>query len=134
MTEQLRPILVLDDDKDLTAMMRRYLEHEGWKVVVVNDPMTAVESVLEVRPSLLLVDLMMPRIDGEEFVRALRKVLFESMPPICLVSAAHSRPEVQRRLGLPASLGKPFAMADLKDVAMRFAGEHRDRSSELPSG
>jgi DNA-binding response OmpR family regulator len=131
MTEQ-RPILVLDDDKDLAAMMRRYLEHEGWKVVVVNDPMTAVESVLEVRPSLLLIDLMMPRIDGEEFVRALRKVLFESMPPICLVSAAHSRPEVQKRLGLPASLGKPFAMSDLKDIAMRFASEHRDRSS-LPS-
>ena len=113
-------------------MIRRYLEHEGWQVVVVNDPMTAVESVLEVRPSLLLVDLMMPRIDGEEFVRALRRVLFEATPPICLVSAAHSRVEVQKRLGLPASLGKPFAMTDLKDIAVRFAGEHRDRSSERP--
>lgn len=128
MTEH-RPILVLDDDKDLATMMRRFLEHEGWRVVVVNDPMVAVESVLEVRPCLLLVDLMMPRIDGEEFVRALRRVLFEGMPPICLVSAAHSRPEVQKRLGLPASLGKPFAMNDLKDVAVRFAGEHRDRTS-----
>jgi DNA-binding response OmpR family regulator len=132
MTEH-RPILVLDDDKDLATMIRRFLEHEGWKVIVVNDPMVAVESVLEVRPCLLLVDLMMPRIDGEEFVRALRRVLFEGMPPICLVSAAHSRTEVQKRLGLPASLGKPFAMNDLKDVAMRFAGEHRDRTSGLPT-
>lgn len=131
MTEQ-RPILLLDDDQDLTTMMRRYLEHEGWKVVVANDPMVAVESVLEVRPCLLLVDLMMPRIDGEEFVRAIRRVLFEATPPICLVSAAHSRPEVQKRLGLPASLGKPFAMTDLKDIAIRFAGDHRESSSERP--
>ena len=115
-------------------MMRRYLEHEGWKIVVANDPMVAVESVLEVRPCLLLVDLMMPRIDGEEFVRAIRRVLFEGTPPICLVSAAHSRPEVQKRLGLPASLGKPFAMADLKDIAMRFASEHRSAESAPPVG
>lgn len=128
----LRPILILDDDRDLTKMMKRYLEHEGWRVVVVNEPMAAIELCLESRPCLLLVDLMMPGVDGEEFVKAVRRVLFEAVPPIALVSAAFSRPEVQKRLGLPASLGKPFAMDDLKDLALRFAHDHRNRADTVP--
>lgn len=127
-----RPILILDDDRDLTKMMKRYLEHEGWSVLVVNEPMAAIEMCLESRPCLLLVDLMMPNVDGEEFVKAIRKVLFEAVPPIALVSAAFSRPEVQKRLGLPASLAKPFSMDDLKDLALRFAHDHRDRGDTIP--
>jgi len=128
----LRPILILDDDRDLAKMMKRYLEHEGWNVLVVNEPMSAIETCLEAKPCLLLVDLMMPGVDGEEFVKAIRKVLFEAVPPIALVSAAFSRPEVQKRLGLPASLGKPFPMEDLKDLAMRFAHDHRKRGDTVP--
>jgi DNA-binding response OmpR family regulator len=75
---------------------------------------------------------MMPGVDGEEFVLALRRVLFEAVPPIALVSAAFSRPDVQKRLGLPASLGKPFPMEDLKDLAVRFAREHRSRAETIP--
>jgi DNA-binding response OmpR family regulator len=127
-----RPILILDDDRDLTKMMKRYLEHEGWNVLVVNEPMAAIETCLEHKPCLLLVDLMMPGVDGEEFVKAIRKVLFEAVPPIALVSAAFSRPEVQRRLGLPASLSKPFSMEDLKDLALRFAHAHRTRADTVP--
>lgn len=127
-----RPILILDDDRDLTKMMKRFLEHQGWRVVVVNEPMAALELCLESNPCLILVDLMMPGVDGEEFVQALRRVLFEAVPPIALVSAAFSRPEVQKRLGLPASLGKPFPMDDLKDLAVRFAHEHRSRAGTIP--
>jgi DNA-binding response OmpR family regulator len=127
-----RPILILDDDRDLTKMMKRYLEHQGWQVVVVNEPMAALELCLERKPCLILVDLMMPGVDGEEFVLALRRVLFEAVPPIALVSAAFSRPDVQKRLGLPASLGKPFPMEDLKDLAVRFAREHRSRAETIP--
>jgi CheY-like chemotaxis protein len=94
--------------------------------------MAAIELCLEARPCLILVDLMMPGVDGEEFVQALRRVLVDAVPPVALVSAAFSRPEVQKRLGLPASLGKPFPMDDLKDLAVRFAAEHRSRPHTIP--
>ncbi len=128
-----RPILVVDDDRDLATMVKRYLEHHGWRVVTVTDPRSAITRCIDAQPSLVLVDLMMPHLDGEELVRQLRGVLHRETPAIVLVSAAHSRHEVQKRLSLPASLGKPFSMDDLRDLCVRFAGEHRDKASVPPA-
>ena len=128
-----RPILVVDDDRELATMIKRYLEHHGWRVVTVTDPRSAITRCIDAQPSLVLVDLMMPYLDGEELVRQLRGVLHRETPAIVLVSAAHTRPEVQKRLALPASLGKPFAMDDLRDLCVRFAGDHRDKPS-IPPG
>lgn len=127
MTREVRkPILVVDDDRDLATMMKRFLEHHGWRVVVVTDPRSAITRVIDAGPGLVLVDLMMPYLDGEDLVRQLRGVLHRETPAVVLVSASHMRTEVQKRLGLPASLAKPFSMDDLLDVCVRFASEHRD--------
>jgi len=82
--------------------------------------------VIDAGPGLVLVDLMMPYLDGEDLVRQLRGVPHRETPPVVLVSASHQRTEVQKRLGLPASLAKPFSMDDLLDTCARFASEHRD--------
>ena len=128
-----RPILVVDDDRELATMIKRYLEHHGWRVITVTDPRSAITRCVDAQPSLVLVDLMMPYLDGEELVRQLRGVLHRETPAIVLVSAAHTRAEVQKRLLLPASLGKPFAMDDLRDLCVRFAGDHRDKVSVPPA-
>jgi DNA-binding response OmpR family regulator len=121
-----KPILVVDDDRDLATMMKKFLEHHGWRVVVVTDPRSAITRCIDATPGLVFVDLMMPYLDGEDLVRQLRGVLHRETPAIVLVSASHQRPEVQKRLTLPASLAKPFAMDDLLDIAVRFASEHRE--------
>lgn len=127
MTREVRkPILVVDDDRDLATMVKKFLEHHGWRVVVVTDPRSAVTRCIDSTPGLVLVDLMMPYLDGEDLVRQLRGVLHRETPAIVLVSASHQRTEVQKRLTLPASLAKPFAMDDLLDIAVRFASEHRE--------
>ncbi len=128
-----RPILVVDDDRELATMIKRYLEHHGWRVVTVTDPRSAITRCIDAQPALVLVDLMMPYLDGEELVRQLRGVLHRETPAIVLVSAAHTRGEVQKRLALPASLGKPFAMEDLHDLCVRFAGDERDKPSIPPA-
>ena len=129
MTER-KPILVVDDDRDLATMMKRFLEHHGWRVVVVTDPRSAITRVIDAGPGLVLVDLMMPYLDGEDLVRQLRGVLHRETPAVVLVSASHQRTDVQKRLGLPASLAKPFSMDDLLDICVRFANEHRDPKSQ----
>jgi DNA-binding response OmpR family regulator len=121
-----KPILVVDDDRDLATMMKKFLEHHGWRVVVVTDPRSAITRCIDATPCLVLVDLMMPYLDGEDLVRQLRGVLHRETPAIVLVSASHMRADAQKRLALPASLGKPFAMDDLLDIAVRFANDHRD--------
>jgi DNA-binding response OmpR family regulator len=117
------PILVVDDDRETTSMMRRFLEQHGHRVVVVNDPRSAMDRCLDVQPGLVLLDLMMPHIDGEGFVRQLRGVLRERTPAIALVSASPMRTEVQKRLGLPEGLSKPFALDDLLALVVALVGE-----------
>ena len=120
-----RPILIVDDDRDLALMMKRFIEHHGWRVVVVNDPRSAITRCIDSTPCLVLVDLMMPYLDGEDLVRQLRGVLHRETPAIVLVSASQMRTDAQKRLALPASLSKPFSMDDLLDVCVRFASDHR---------
>lgn len=128
-----RPILVVDDDADVVAIARRVLEHAGWKVETTTDPRQALEIAARTRPCLVIVDLMMPHMDGEELLIELRQRLQgEEMPPIALVSAAYSRAEIARRLHVDASLAKPFDLTDLRDLAARFAAAHRDRPSSRP--
>jgi DNA-binding response OmpR family regulator len=117
-----RTVLVVDDDRDATTMIRRFLEQHGYRVVVVNDPRSAMDRCLDARPALVIVDLMMPHLDGEGFVRQLRGVLREGTPPILLVSASSMRTDIQKRLALPASLAKPFAMDELLAFVTASAG------------
>lgn len=125
------PVLVVDDDREATSMMRRYLEQHGYRVVVVNDPRSAMDRCLDVQPGLVLLDLMMPHVDGEGFVRQLRGVLRERTPVVALVSASPMRTEVQKRLGLPEGLSKPFALDELRELVARLLGEPE---SAPPSG
>jgi DNA-binding response OmpR family regulator len=127
-----RPILIVDDDIDVITIARRVLEHAGWSVVGTTDPRKGLDMVLEHRPCLVIVDLMMPHLDGEELLWSIRDRLKDEMPKIALLSAAYSRAEIARRLGVDATIPKPFEIDDLRDLAARFCAVHRDRRSSRP--
>lgn len=63
------PVLVLDDDQDITLLTRSALSMHGYEVVESNDPLQALEIVKEHSFDLILVDIMMPQMDGVEFIR-----------------------------------------------------------------
>lgn len=109
------PILVIDDDPDLCAMLKRTLEHEGWRVVTASDGIQAIRAYELNRPSLLLVDLMMPNLDGEELLR----VLGPTRPPVVLVTASVRRLEVAERFAADDTLEKPFDLDDVVAIVRR---------------
>ena len=63
------PVLVLDDDEDITLLTRSALAMHGYEVTESNDPLEALKAVEERLFSLILVDIMMPQMDGVEFIR-----------------------------------------------------------------
>jgi DNA-binding response OmpR family regulator len=63
------PVLVLDDDQDITLLTRSALSMHGYEVTESNDPLQALEIVKEHSFDLILVDIMMPQMDGVEFIR-----------------------------------------------------------------
>lgn len=113
------PILVIDDDPELCELLRKTLEHDGHRVVTALDGMQAVRAYELNKPSMLFVDLMMPHIDGEEFLR----MLGTPRPPVVLITASVRREEVAARFGVDGSLEKPFDIHVVRRLAKSFLGD-----------
>ncbi|MEB3264910.1 MAG: Cache 3/Cache 2 fusion domain-containing protein [Synechococcus sp.] len=91
-------ILVVEDDASSAEMLRRSLGREGWTVDVAANGRVALEMVARARPSLILLDLMMPEMDGLEFVELLRSTPEGETIPVIVLSAKVLTPEDQLRL------------------------------------
>jgi len=108
-------ILIIDDDITVSTMMRRGLTYEGYEVVVAADGRAGLLKVLDRQPDLIILDVMMPGIDGLEVCRRLRK---ETEVPVFMVTARDSIAD--RVMGLETGaddyLVKPF---DFQELAAR---------------
>jgi two-component system, OmpR family, response regulator ResD len=106
------PILVVDDDPKIVALVRTYLERERYPVVTAADGRAALEAIDELRPRLVVLDLMIPKIDGLAVIRRAREL---GDVPILVLSARGSVGD--RILGLAEGaddyLPKPFSPAEL---------------------
>jgi len=106
------PILVVDDDAKIVSLVRTYLERDGFTVVTANDGRAALHAFREQRPGLVVLDLMLPEMDGLALLRILRE---DSDVPVLMLSA---RGSVADRVygineGADDYLPKPFSPAEL---------------------
>jgi DNA-binding response OmpR family regulator len=111
------PILVVDDDAKIRRLARTYLERDGHRVVEAADGPTAVESLRRDRPALVVLDLMLPGIDGLSIIRDLRASgrSAAERPPILVLSARGLTSDRIEGLSAGADdyLAKPFSPAEL---------------------
>jgi PAS domain S-box-containing protein len=91
-------ILIVEDDDPTREMMRRTLEKEGWTAVEAENGRVALERVNEKMPSVILLDLMMPEMDGFAFLSALRESDTGKLVPVIVVSALELTQEHRSRL------------------------------------
>ena len=128
-----RRALVVDDMTENREMLRRALEKEGWKVTEAENGQVALELLHDLTPSLILLDLMMPVMDGFEFVMEMRKLNASNAIPIVVVTAKDLTEEDRRRLngdvvGLieKGGVGRDAMLAQLREqVAAVVASGHR---------
>ena len=85
-----RPILVVDDDAKIVRLVRTYLEREGYPVVSAADGPAALAAIEEHEPSLVVLDLMLPGLDGRAVMRAVRRDEVAAATPILVLSARGS--------------------------------------------
>jgi signal transduction histidine kinase/CheY-like chemotaxis protein len=91
-------ILTIDDDPAMRDMLRRTLEKEGWLVHEADNGQVGLQQVTAHHPDVILLDLMMPHMDGFEFVTALRQQETGRSIPILVVTAQELSPEDRQRL------------------------------------
>ena len=108
-------ILICDDDRDMVLMPARVLEKEGYEVRIETESTQIVEKVIEYKPAVILMDLWMPEVDGEQAIRKLRRHKDTQHIPVILFSAIPRLEEIAIRLKVPY-LSKPFQVAELKTL------------------
>jgi DNA-binding response OmpR family regulator len=124
------PVLIVEDDKNTASLVALYLEKEGFKAIQAYDGQQALELARRYNPAFIILDLMLPKIDGWEVCKELRR---SSDVPILILTARED--EMDRILGL--SLGaddymvKPFSPREL--VARVKAILRRARPDRLKS-
>jgi len=123
-------ILVVDDDPNVLELVRLYLERDGHEVLTASDGVAGLESAREEQPSLIILDLMLPLMDGMEVCRIIRA---ESAVPIIMLTAMVEEDDRLAGLDLGADdyMTKPFSpreMAARVRAVLRRTARDRDDS------
>ena len=110
-------ILVVDDDTQVTVLLTKLLDMEGYETYAVNDSSKAVETAHSINPDLFVLDLMMPDPDGFKLCRLLRAQTNFIFTPIIIVTALDDNDSKIVAFGAGADdyITKPFRPNDLMD-------------------
>ena len=111
-----KTVLIVEDDRNIADLLRLYLEKEGYTVVIAPDGMRGVEQFRTVHPSLVLLDVMLPGLDGWGVCRAIRA---ESQTPIIMLTAKSETEDKVNGLkqGADDYITKP---SEMKEVLARI--------------
>jgi DNA-binding response OmpR family regulator len=108
-------ILVVDDEPQVVWMLQFSLEAEGYQTLSARDGRAALDEVREHHPSVVLLDIMMPVMDGWAFLEELQAIPADERPRVIVVSARSSLRDRAKaaELGADAFVAKPFNVDDL---------------------
>jgi CheY-like chemotaxis protein len=108
-------VLVVDDEPQVVWMLQFSLEAEGYETLAARDGRAALDEVREHRPSVVLLDIMMPVMDGWAVLEELQELPPEERPRVIVVSARASLRDRAKaaELGADAFVAKPFNVDDL---------------------
>ncbi len=129
-------VLVVDDDLNICELVRLYLEKEGFSVLTAHDGQEAIALAKSAQPNLMVLDLMLPKVDGMEVCREIRKT--SSLPIIMLTAKGETLDKVLGlEMGADDYLVKPFEpkelVARVKAVLRRIqAPKEEPREVSLP--
>jgi DNA-binding response OmpR family regulator len=130
-------ILVVEDEKNLAKILRYNLEKADYRVVLCADGLSGLEAFSKEKPDLVILDVMLPKLDGFEFCKTVRR---DSKTPILMLTSR--KEEVDRVLGLELGaddyVTKPFSvrelMARVKAILRRASGAGTDERQVLRAG
>jgi len=132
-----KKILVVDDEQRLVDVVRAYLEREGYQVLTAYDGRAALALARAQRPDLIVLDLMLPEVDGLEVCRILRR---ESSVPIIMLTARSDETDklIGLELGADDYVTKPFSprelVARIRAVLRRMAAVPATEEAPIIAG
>ena len=114
-----KTVLVVEDDPGLREVIAEILLLDGYEVLTAGDGLEAIEVLRERQPSVILLDMMMPRMDGFAFAAEAQRLGIQ-IPTIVLTADNRARQKAEQ-VGAVSYLEKPFAIPSLLEAVGRFA-------------
>ena len=129
-------VLVVDDEEDLLSLLEYNLEQEGFDVLLARDGVEAIEKTRELEPDLIILDIMMPKMDGIEVCERLRKDAHLRTIPIMMLTARTEEEDQVEGLDVGADiyLGKPVSVSVIVSQAkalLRSARRYEDPPDQI---
>jgi chemosensory pili system protein ChpA (sensor histidine kinase/response regulator) len=120
-----RKVMIVDDSVTVRKVTSRLMERQGWEVLTAKDGVDAVNQLQDVYPDMVLLDIEMPRMDGFEVLRTVRRdPRLASLPIIMITSRTGEKHQQQaKELGVNGFLGKPFQEAGLMSTIEQVLNE-----------
>lgn len=117
-----KKILFVDDEPDQVLLIQLRLEASGYEVLTAHDGETGLQLALEQQPDLVIVDLLIPRLDGLEICRRLKQDPKTARIPVALFTASATRDldELCKTAGFSAYLRKPYEASELLGVIQKL--------------
>lgn len=108
-------ILVIDDEKMVSELIKAKLEREGFEVALAGDGLEGLKAIPSVRPDLIILDILMPRMDGFQFYKELKQNEETRHIPVLVMTARGAMRDSFEGLGVESFLSKPFEPDELID-------------------
>jgi CheY-like chemotaxis protein len=130
-----KTVLIADDDQIIIKLLQVNLEMEGYEVITAEDGQDAVEKAQRKTPDLIILDIMMPRLDGWSARQELLKYPALRDVPVIFLSARAQQADLRKgyEAGVAEYITKPFDPVDLLDVIEQILAGTYVRSEEQPS-
>lgn len=112
---QPKKIMICDDDRGILEMLELFLELEGYNVICEINSTHLTKQLISHKPDLLLLDLWMPILSGDQLIKIIRSTAEIRETPIIVLSASVDGPEIAGNLGANDFIAKPFDLTDITD-------------------
>jgi DNA-binding response OmpR family regulator len=122
-------LMVVEDEDTIRELVAAWLRDEGFVVTTAGNGAEAIAQLRDIRPDAIVLDLMMPIMDGWAFAEACHRLIAPARIPILVVSAAHGLPQAAERLrqyGVRACLAKPFDLDVLTATVRALVERHAE--------
>jgi len=115
---QTAKVLVIDDEPDITDIVETFLTESGYTVCVENDPNVALDKAREFKPDVVLLDIMMPGIDGYDVCKEIKKLPDMAQIPIIFLTGKDRSDDMGRsfKVGGDMFIKKPFSCERLLEI------------------
>jgi len=111
-------VLVVDDESEITEIVETFLSEAGYRVKVENDPQQAVDAALELMPDVILLDIMMPGVDGYDVCQQIKARSELSNVPVVFLTGKGRDDDMGRsfKVGGDMFIKKPFSCERLLEI------------------